>query len=91
MSPYDLGLETGYLPDRFDTLYKYCKQKLFNTTAYNTGRVYENLSKIESDLNKLKTYGDESLLNKYKSSLVPHLERLNTSIKYLSVWAKVYR
>nr|DAQ18679.1 MAG TPA: hypothetical protein [Caudoviricetes sp.] len=79
MGDYDLGLVKGPLTERFDFLLEDCYNLSKVTTYPKQAGVIQFLRNIEDDLNKLKHHGDKELMDRYKVSLVPHLEKVHYS------------
>ena len=82
MSYTDLGLVRQSFSDRFNDLYSSCKEILYKTSSLNVGKAKEVLDKINQDLTKLKNHGDKELTERYKTSLVPHLENMYRDFRY---------
>lgn len=79
MDHYDLGLVKGPLTERFDFLLEDCNALSKVTTYPKQVGAVRFLHNIEDDLNKLKHHGDKELIDRYKVSLVPHLEKVHYS------------
>ena len=77
-----LGLTRQSYVDRFNDLYTYCKDNVFNTTSLNSGKLSMILKNIKEDLLTIKAKGTKELFETYKTSLVPTLERIAKEIKY---------
>lgn len=77
-----LGLTRQLYVDRFNDLYTYCKDNVFNTTSLNSGKLSMILKNIKEDLLTIKAKGTKELFETYKTSLVPTLERIVKEIKY---------
>jgi len=84
MNYQDMGLIKMSYSDRFDDLYTQCVKALPFTKSNNTGKAQTVLNNIKQDLSKLQARGDMVLTDRYKTSLVPHLESMYREIKYFS-------
>lgn len=84
MSNLDLGFVRTSFNDRFDELYSSCVRTLPFTKSLNAGKAQTVLNNIKQDLSKLQARGDAILTDRYKTSLVPHLESMYRDIKYFS-------
>nr|DAX15739.1 MAG TPA: protein of unknown function (DUF5049) [Caudoviricetes sp.] len=77
-----LGLTRQSYTERFNDLYTYCKDNVFNTTSLNSGKLSMILKNIKEDLLAIKEKGTKEMFDTYKTSLVPTLERIAKEIKY---------
>ena len=77
-----LGLTRQSYVDRFNDLYTYCKDNVFNTTSLNSGKLSKILKNIKEDLLAIKEKGTKEMFDSYKTSLVPMLEGITKEIKY---------
>ena len=82
MSHLDTGLTAQSASDRFTYLYDKCCEDIKTTRSLNVGKASEVLDNIEQDLQKLETYGDKELTERYKMSLVPNLESMYHEFRY---------
>lgn len=76
-----LGLIKQSYTERFDELYTFCKDNVFNTTSLYSGKWSMILKNIKEDLLTIKTRGTKAMFEKYKTSLVPTLEHMANGIK----------
>ena len=77
-----LGLTRQSYVDRFNDLYTFCKDNVFNTTSLNSGKLSRIIQNIREDLLTIKAKGTKEMFDKYKTSLVPMLETVAKEIKY---------
>ena len=77
-----LGLIRQSYTDRFNELYTFCKDNVFNTTSLNSGKLSRIIQNIREDLLTIKAKGTKEMFDKYKTSLVPMLEAMVKEIKY---------
>lgn len=77
-----LGLIRQSYTDRFNELYTFCKDNVFNTTSLNSGKFLEIINNIRDDLQTIKAKGTKEMFDSYKASLVPMLESVTKEIKY---------
>lgn len=77
-----LGLIRQSYTDRFNELYTFCKDNVFNTTSLNSGKLSKILQNIQEDLRTIKAKGTKEMFDKYKTSLVPMLENVAREIKH---------
>lgn len=82
MNYLDTGLVAQSASDRFTYLYDRCREDIKITRSLNVGKATEVLDNIQQDLQKLETYGDKELTERYKSSLVPNLESMYREFRY---------
>lgn len=80
----DMGLIKMSYSDHFDDLYTQCVKALPFSKSNNAGNAEMVLNNIKQDLSKLHAHGDVVLTDRYKTSLVPHLESMYREIKYFS-------
>lgn len=84
MGPPSLGLVKMSYNDRFNELLDGCKaiaNNIYSKAASESKSVVDN---IIEDLTKLEKRGDEKLIEKYKTSLVPYLESMYRKFNYFS-------
>ena len=84
MGPPSLGLVKMSYNDRFNELLDGCKaiaNNIYSKAASEAKSVVDN---IIEDLTKLEKRGDEKLIEKYKTSLVPYLESMYRKFNYFS-------
>lgn len=77
-----LGLIRQSYTDRFNELYTFCKDNVFNTTSLNSSKLSRIMQNIQKDLQTIKAKGTKEMFDHYKASLVPMLENVAREIKY---------
>ena len=77
-----LGLIRQSYTDRFNELYTFCKDNVFNTRSLNSGKLPRIKQNIQEDLITIKAKGTKKMFDTYKTSLVPTLEAMEREIKY---------
>jgi hypothetical protein len=82
MNPIDFGLIPQSYTEKFNELYRFCKDNALNSKSLNGGKFLEIIKKIREDLRAIKAKGTKEMFDKYKTSLVPTLEAMEHEIKY---------
>lgn len=84
MGPPNLGLVKMSYNDRFNELLDRCKSIASNIYSKASKEAQSVVGNITEDLTKLEKRGDEKLIEKYKTSLVPYLESMYRKFNYFS-------
>lgn len=80
MDYHDLGLETGLVTDRVDTLVKEVKSRLDKYPFINQ-KVRDNINTIFDNLVKLENFPIK--LNEYKHNIYAYLDNVNYQLRRL--------